>query len=93
MRRAACTWRLNSRQLRQPGRYPLVVYIVRFHNPLRPACPVQGTVRFRFGAVLLHEFDHRQTLLELHEIDRHGGALGGEVAIVTCSVANHARAS
>ena len=32
----------------------------------------------------LHELDHRQALLELHEIDRHDDALGhGEGAIVT----------
>ena len=62
---------------------PSAVATGRAAEAVRPACPVQGAVRFRFGAVLLHEFDHRQTLLELHEIDRHGGALGGEGVIVT----------
>ena len=48
-----------------------------------PTRLVQGAVGLGFGAVLLHELDHRQTLLELDEVDRHDGALGGEGVIVT----------
>jgi hypothetical protein len=48
-----------------------------------PARLVQSAVRFRFGAVLLHELDHRQTLLELDEVDGHDADLGREDVIVT----------
>ena len=65
------------------ARAPAIV-ASRAAEAVRPARPVQGAVGLRFGAVLLHELDHRQALLELHEIDRHDDALGlGEGAIVT----------
>ena len=39
---------------------------------LQPARPTRGAIGLCFGTVLLHELEHRQFLLELHEIDRHG---------------------
>lgn len=56
----------------------------RAAEAMRLACPVQGAVGLRFGAALLHELEHRQALLELHDIDRDDDATGHrESAIVT----------
>ena len=62
---------------------PSTVATGRAAEAMWPTRLVQGAVGFGFGAVLLHELDHRQTLLELDEVDRHDGALGGEGVIVT----------
>lgn len=47
----------------------------RATKALRPTAAIQRSITFGFGAVLRHKLGHRQALLKLHGIDRHGASL------------------
>ena len=60
---------------------------------LRPARLVQRPVALGFGAVALEELGHRQALLELHPIHRHGRTPGrNRASSCTHSISNPATA-